>query len=667
MDSLTQIILGAAVGEVTLGKKIGNRAMLWGAVGGTIPDLDVLGGLFLSEIDNLAFHRGFSHSILFCVLGAFLFGWLVDQIYSSRNHKWIAITARSFAGLLVVSALQFLFSRLYPGNFIPLVFAFFGVAFLTYRNIKVRYFNTDWTPPHASTRDWQWLFFWTLITHPLLDCFTMYGTQLFLPFSDLRVAWSTISVADPLYSIPFLICLIIASRLTYHSSKRRLWNYIGIILSSLYLLFTVFNKNRINQLFEDSAKNQKISIERFITNPSILTNLLWNYTGESKNDYYLAQYSIFDKNEVSFSKINKNHELLTNYESDQTLQTLDWFSDGFFMVHDMGESYQISDLRFGSFSGKGTGPDDFFFRFVIDEIDEGTYQLNEVQSGPPENKQDNLFPKLFERIMGKDSGEVTQISQKIDTPELLSNNRKLIWSDEFDIDGPVDTSKWFHQTKLPYGGSWFNGEVQHYTNRMDNSYVENGNLKIVAKKETYTDQGYTKEYTSARLNSKFAFKYGRVDIRAKLPTGKGTWPAFWTLGKNIREDGAYWFTKGFGNTSWPACGEIDIMEHWGKEQNLVKSATHTPYSHGETINQGGRIISTCFSEFHTYSLDWSEERLVFMIDDVIHYVYQPDVKNKDNWPYTMEQYLLLNFAIEPIIESSFVSDAIEIDYVRVYK
>jgi beta-glucanase (GH16 family) len=333
----------------------------------------------------------------------------------------------------------------------------------------------------------------------------------------------------------------------------------------------------------------------------------------------------------------------------------------------MGESYQISDLRFGSFSGKGIGPDDFFFRFMINEVDEGIYRLNEVQSGPSKGKRDNLFPKLFERIMGKDLDEETQISQKIDTPELLSNNRKLIWSDEFDIDGPVDTSKWFHQTKLPYGGSWFNGEVQHYTNRMDNSYVENGNLKIVAKKETYTDQGHTKEYTSARLNSKFAFKYGRVDIRAKLPTGKGTWPAFWTLGKNISEDGAYWFTKDFGNTSWPACGEIDIMEHWGKEQNLVKSATHTPYSHGETINQGGRIISTCSSEFHTYSLDWSEERLVFMIDDVIHYVYQPDVKNRVNWPYTLEQYLLLNFAIEPIIEPSFVSDAIEIDYVRVYK
>ena len=157
-----------------------------------------------------------------------------------------------------------------------------------------------------------------------------------------------------------------------------------------------------------------------------------------------------------------------------------------------------------------------------------------------------------------------------------------------------------------------------------------------------------------------------MDIRAKLPSGKGTWPAFWTLGKNISEDGAYWFTKGFGNTSWPDCGEIDIMEHWGKEQNLVKSATHTPYSHGETINQGGRVIPTCSSEFHIYSLDWSEEKLLFMIDDIVHYTYQPTIKNSDNWPYTSEQYLLLNFAIEPVIDPNFMSDAIEIDYVRVY-
>lgn len=667
MDSLTQIVLGAAVGEVVLGKKIGNRAMLWGAVGGTIPDLDVLGGLFLSEIDNLAFHRGFSHSILFCIIGSFLFGWLVNEIYMSRYHKWIAIIAKSFAGILIISAFQFLFTRLFPNNFIPLVIASLGVFLLTYRTIKKRYFESVWAMPNATTRDWQWLFFWALITHPLLDCFTMYGTQLFLPFSDVRVAWSTISVADPLYTVPFLICLIIASRLSHQSTKRRSWNYIGIVLSSSYLLFTVVNKNLINRLFSDTIKKQEIQIERYITNPSILTNILWNYTGENDENYYLAQYSLFDKKEINFSKINKNHDLLNNDPKSKTIKILDWFSDGFYTVHKMEDEYQISDLRFGSFSGKGNGPNDFFFRFLVDEDNEGNYQLNEVQSGPPEDKRANLFTNLFERIIGIDSTEEHHINHGIDTDSSSHNNRKLIWSDEFDIDGSVDTSKWFHQTKLPSGGSWYNNEIQHYTDRMDNSCVENGLLKIVAKKETYTDQGYTKKYTSARLNSKFAFKYGRVDIRAKLPTGKGTWPAFWTLGKNISENGAYWYTKGFGTTSWPACGEIDIMEHWGKKQNLVKSATHTPYSHGETINKGGRIISTCSSEFHTYSMEWTEEKLVFMIDDVIHYTYQPKFKNTDNWPYTLEQYLLLNFAIEPIIAPNFTSDAIEIDYVRVYE
>ncbi len=101
---------------------------------------------------------------------------------------------------------------------------------------------------------------------------------------------------------------------------------------------------------------------------------------------------------------------------------------------------------------------------------------------------------------------------------------QLVWSDEFDGNGAINSTKWFHQTQLPLGGSWYNGEVQHYTDRIDNSYVSNGTLKIVAKEETYTDQGYTKEYTSARLNSKYAFTYGKVEIKAKLPQGAGTVP-----------------------------------------------------------------------------------------------------------------------------------------------
>jgi beta-glucanase (GH16 family) len=230
----------------------------------------------------------------------------------------------------------------------------------------------------------------------------------------------------------------------------------------------------------------------------------------------------------------------------------------------------------------------------------------------------------------------------------------------------VDSDKWFHQTQLPWGGSWFNNELQHYTNRIDNAYVSNGSLKIVAKRETFHDQGHTKQFTSARLNSKFAFKYGRVVVRAKLPTGVGTWPAIWTLGKNINEAGAYWQTQGFGTTTWPACGEIDIIEHWGSNQNFVQSAMHTPSSHGGTINYGGQVISTVSTQFHTYEMDWQRDKIIFSVDGVEHYRYAPSIRNASTWPYTDDQYLLLNIAIEPKIATNFTQSTMEIDYVRIY-
>ncbi len=256
------------------------------------------------------------------------------------------------------------------------------------------------------------------------------------------------------------------------------------------------------------------------------------------------------------------------------------------------------------------------------------------------------------------------------TIQIGSNNNNglnLVWSDEFDGDGAINSNKWFHQTQLPAGGNWYNGEVQHYTNRIENSYVSDGTLKIVAKKESFTDQGYTKQYTSARLNSKFAFTYGRVEVRAKLPTGVGTWPAIWMLGKNISEPGAYWQTEGYGTTGWPACGEIDIMEHWGNNQNYVQSAMHTPSSYGGTINHGGQTISTVSSQFHTYTLEWSPEKMVFSVDDIEHYTYNPTTKDSSTWPFDADQYMLLNIAIQPSIEASFVQSSMEIDYVRVYQ
>ena len=160
------------------------------------------------------------------------------------------------------------------------------------------------------------------------------------------------------------------------------------------------------------------------------------------------------------------------------------------------------------------------------------------------------------------------------TTGLNSKFNSLVWSDEFDGEGEINQEKWFHQTMLPPGGSWWGGLIQHYTDRVDNSYLKEGCLYLAAKKETFDDQGETKQYTAARLNSKFAFTYGRIEIRAKLPKGIGTWPAIWMLNKNIDEDGAYWDNQGFGTTKWPLCGEIDILEHWGKNQDYVSSALH---------------------------------------------------------------------------------------------
>jgi len=253
------------------------------------------------------------------------------------------------------------------------------------------------------------------------------------------------------------------------------------------------------------------------------------------------------------------------------------------------------------------------------------------------------------------------------TPPTPSPYTQLVWADEFDGSGPIDTSKWFHQTQLPAGGSWFNGEIQHYTNRTANSYVANGHLHLVAKRENFTSQGHTKTHTSARLNSKFSFTQGRVEVRAMMPTGVGTWPAIWMLGKNINENGAYWDNQGFGTTPWPACGEIDIMEHWGDNQNFVQSAMHTPSSFGNTVNKGGQTIPTTSTAFHVYGLEWSPDKMVFSVDNRVHYTYNPTLKNASTWPFNADQYLLLNIAIQPNILPAFTESAMLVDYVRVYQ
>ncbi|MBT5288938.1 MAG: family 16 glycosylhydrolase [Flavobacterium sp.] len=260
-------------------------------------------------------------------------------------------------------------------------------------------------------------------------------------------------------------------------------------------------------------------------------------------------------------------------------------------------------------------------------------------------------------------------SEVTDPNEIDIIYTDLVWADEFDTNGSIDAAKWYHQTQLPQGGSWYNGEVQHYTNRIENSSVNNGFLDITAIKENFTDQGETKQYTSARLNSKFAFTYGRVDVRAKLPFGDGTWPAIWTLGKNINEDGGYWDNQ-YGTVGWPACGELDIMEHGLHPTNQVSVAIHTPSSYGSTVNTSIQTLADVANNFHVYSMNWSPNQITFLIDGVGFYTYNPAVKNDDTWPFYLEQYLLLNIAMGGnggAIDPNFSQSSMVIDYVRVYQ
>jgi len=260
-------------------------------------------------------------------------------------------------------------------------------------------------------------------------------------------------------------------------------------------------------------------------------------------------------------------------------------------------------------------------------------------------------------------------SEVTDPNEIDIIYTDLVWADEFDTNGAIDAAKWHHQTQLPQGGSWYNGEVQHYTNRIENSSVNNGFLDITAIKESFTDQGQTKQYTSARLNSKFAFTYGRVDVRAKLPFGDGTWPAIWTLGKNINEDGGYWDNQ-YGTVGWPACGELDIMEHGLHPTNQVSVAIHTPSSYGGTVNTSIQTLADVANNFHIYTMNWSPDQITFLIDGVGFYTYNPAVKNDDTWPFYLEQYLLLNIAMGGnggAIDPNFSQSSMVIDYVRVYQ
>lgn len=398
MDSLTQIVLGAAVAEAALGKKIGNRAMVWGAIAGTIPDLDVLANGFMTPIDALAFHRGITHSFLFEIIAALLLGWGVFKMYQSPRHKWFGIVGWSILSAAIGISILFLGSFGLMKSVIGLLFLA-GSGLLIYK----RYNRKSYTSPKANIMQWQWMFFLSLITHPILDCFTTYGTQILLPFSDQRVAFNNIAVADPAYTVPFLICLLIAMFLSRTNPNRSRWNNAGLIISSLYMVFTLYNKTRINTIFENSLRQEHIVYSRYMTTPSILNNILWSGIAETDSAFYFGQYSFFDKQKTfKLMKRDKNNpEFAKALEEDSTLKTLRWFSDDYFAIErKSGDTIQYYDLRFGTFRVKPSEPDNFVFKFILQENPIGKFTLLGQDDGPRDANMGEVFNMLWNRILG---------------------------------------------------------------------------------------------------------------------------------------------------------------------------------------------------------------------------------------------------------------------------
>jgi beta-glucanase (GH16 family) len=228
----------------------------------------------------------------------------------------------------------------------------------------------------------------------------------------------------------------------------------------------------------------------------------------------------------------------------------------------------------------------------------------------------------------------------------------LVWSDEFNVSGAPDPQKWGYDTGTG-GNGWGNAEAEYYTSRPDNVIVANGVLKIIAKKESYSGSAYT----SARIltKDKFSFKYGKIVIRAKLPTGAGTWPAIWMLGSNI------------GTAGWPACGEIDIMENKGSLPDKIYGTLHHPGHSGANGDGGTVTITNAATAFHTYSLDWSPTAIKISVDDQVYYTFA----NNSSLPFNQDFFVILNFALGGTfggtIDPAYTSSKMEIDYVRVYK
>lgn len=330
MDSLTQIVLGAAVGEAALGKKVGNKALLYGAIAGTIPDLDILSGFFVDTVTALEIHRGLTHSILFAVFGGMFFGWLVTLWEKGANWK-----------------------------------------------------------------QWSWLFFLGFITHSWLDAHTSWGTQIFWPFG-YQVSFRNIFVIDPLYTVPFAIFLILAWRSPVGSYKRSRYNWLGIGISSIYMLVTIAFKGITYHKFEQALAEQNIVYSSIQTKPSPMNTILWTANVQTEDAFLIGDYSFFDTEPIQFYSHPKNHELLGDLAKDKNVKRLIRVTEDKYTLVKKPDGLYLNDLRFGMISVKQNG-DKYAFSYLLEPTDNGVLITEEIKDRDDAKR---MLSDLWNRLLG---------------------------------------------------------------------------------------------------------------------------------------------------------------------------------------------------------------------------------------------------------------------------
>lgn len=355
MDSLTQIVLGAAVGEVVLGKKIGNKALAFGAIAGTIPDLDLLQAL----IAPMMSHRGFTHSFFFAFLMSPILAWLMLKIFKDREKT--------------------IFTN--------------KIGFLD------KFFKRFLRSSGASFKDWRKLFFWGFISHILLDVQTIYGTELLWPFR-LRLTTANIFVADPLYTLPFLLSVIALSFFSRNSKIRAKINYFGFIVSTSYLLLTFVFKGISYQKFTKSLQEQNITYQRIETGPTPLNSILWFANIETETQYMTGLYSLMDKDDhIKFQAIDKNPALRNKLKDYETIKKLNHFSKDWYVLSENEDGYDYTNLRFGAMATKD-GKHNYVFKYKLTiEDDKMTWKENFNRKEKMGDIK-TVFGDLWERIKG---------------------------------------------------------------------------------------------------------------------------------------------------------------------------------------------------------------------------------------------------------------------------